>query len=81
MCPSAPALVRPAKSTKWLGLEQSIAELEALLELPRDGQSRQAASFPFDGIFGFSQGALVAALLVAKYPTLFKFAVLVCRYN
>ena len=28
-----------------------------------------------------TQGALVAALLVAKYPTLFKFAVLVCRYN
>ena len=46
-----------------------------MLEKELEG-ARCSGSVGFDGVIGFSQGALVASLLVAKHPGLFKFAVL-----
>jgi len=62
--------VRPSLSALAAGAQES-------LELVR---AHAAANGPYDGVFGFSQGAALAGLLLATDPFLFRFAVLVAGF-
>ncbi len=62
--------VRPVDSASWLGWQ---ASLDALIQLVEAND--------FDGILGFSQGAAVAGLLIALYPSKFRFAILISGFT
>lgn len=61
---------RPSLSLSARGVEGSLAVLRQTI----------AEQGPFDGVFGFSQGAAMAGLLLAAEPSAFSFAVLVAGF-
>ena len=63
--------VRPVDSTSWSGWQATLDELKRVVEARDD----------FVGVLGFSQGAAVAGLLVALYPTKFRFCILVSGFT
>lgn len=63
--------VRPVDSTSWSGWQSSLDHLKRVVE----------ASDEWVGVLGFSQGAAVAALLVALYPAKFRFCVLISGFT
>ncbi|GAB5360619.1 hypothetical protein AAMO2058_000642700 [Amorphochlora amoebiformis] len=61
---------RPSIALRYTGARHSLDVLKTHLD----------ENGPYDGVFGFSQGASAAALLCAKYPSSFRFAVLVSGF-
>jgi predicted esterase len=58
--------IRPVSSTCYVGWKESLTELQALVD----------AHGAFHGIFAFSQGTVMAALLLATRPAHFSMAVM-----